>query len=500
MLRPAARRGKALRALVLLALAAACEGVAPPGADGVASAPGARATPPLVSAPGLAPAPASAPPAASAGPDWPARPGACATTGLRAPAAPTAGPPRARAAWIEQNFGEVAKLGSVLAALHEHHPEVSELVEIGCSLEGRPILALVIGRDVHGARARPSFLLDGAHHGDEPMSALVVLDAARHLLERGKGDPRVARWLDEALVWCLPLVNPDGFAAWRENFGSGRKNRRDVGALGPARWNKGVDLYRNYPFGWGLLGGRAGRTDPMHMWYRGAVPGSEPETQAMMRLAQGEHFAGAISYHVGTVVLLAPYTIAGVRSPEPNDAWVVAEHIVRRMPRHPDRPIELRRNLYPVDGTGQDWLRASHGTVALLVESALRSRVAGTQRELSIEAIRPSWQLLLDRYLDGPSVYGELRDASGRPVVAEVSIAEIRTFAGESWTSRCRDGRFDRYLPGPGSYTLRVRVPGGGVLERPFAAGAGRVRVDVTLPAAAPPGARCPAEVRPTGP
>ena len=37
------------------------------------------------------------------------------------------------------------------------------------------------------------------------------------------------------------------------------------------------------------------------------------------------------------------------------------------MPRHAqDRDFELKKNLYPVDGTDQDWHRFANGTVALL--------------------------------------------------------------------------------------------------------------------------------------
>lgn len=89
---------------------------------------------------------------------------------------------------------------------------------------------------------------------------------------------------------------------------------------------------------------------------------------------------------------------------------------------------------------------------------------------------------LFDRVLDGPWIGGHVRDSAGNPVVAEVMVAEIRTFEGESWKSRARDGRFDRAVTGPGSYTLVVRTDDGPPIERRVEVTAGRVDVDVVIP------------------
>src|SRR5690606_35671994 len=102
-------------------------------------------------------------------------------------------------------------------------------------------------------------------------------------------------------------------------------------------------------------------------YYRGPAPASEPETQAMMRLAQSERFAGSISFHTGTLAILAPYTIPRVKNPTPNEAWTVAEQIAKEITGHPEGLVPVKKNLYAVDGTDQDWFRNTHGTLALLV-------------------------------------------------------------------------------------------------------------------------------------
>lgn len=339
-----------------------------------------------------------------------------------------------------------------LKDLHARHPCITELVEIGRSHRGAPILALAVGR--RHEEARPALLLDGAHHGDEPLSAGIVLDAARYLTSRAGRDPRVDRWLDRLVIWFVPLVNPDGLEAVTRRR-EGRKNGRSGG---------GVDLNRNYPFKWASLGTVGSDPRPTSRYYRGPSAGSEPETRAMMALSNAEVFVGAISYHLGAASILVPYTIDKVQDPTPNEAWAIATDVADGIvghPNHPTRSYPLQRNLYPVDGTSPDWQRAAHGTVALLVEAGTsQSYLDVPKRAAVVYSIRGSWMALADRTLDGPSIGGVVRDARGRPVHAEVTLASIVLRENEHWMTRCRDGSFSRYVAEPGRQTVEVRLPG----------------------------------------
>ncbi|HHH28404.1 MAG TPA: hypothetical protein ENK57_08675, partial [Polyangiaceae bacterium] len=263
-------------------------------------------------------------------------------------------------------------VAAALAALHERHPCSSELVEIGRSHLDRPIHALVVGQG--SPDGKPSFFLNAVHHGDEPLSAAFVVDAARYLLSRRGRDARVDRYLTEARLWLVPVVNPDGLFAYVtkrfEGMGlkkPGRKNGRDNDGDGRFGPNDGVDLNRNYPFKWGFLGEEGSTAAWALHTFRGPTAGSEPETKAVIRIADAEIFAGSLSYHVGGIAMLVPYTIDRVRDPKPNEAWDVARDVAAQMSKHPDAvaapPFPVQRNLYSVDGTDQDWHRAAHGTI-----------------------------------------------------------------------------------------------------------------------------------------
>ena len=94
---------------------------------------------------------------------------------------------------------------------------------------------------------------------------------------------------------------------------------------------------------------------------------------------------------------------------------------------------------------------------------------------------RKAWHTLLDRVLVGTRISGHVTDASGKPVVAEVSIEEVQLRAGERWTTRAVDGRFDRVVVGPGTYTVSVRAAGHAPVSKKVRVRSKPVELAITL-------------------
>lgn len=393
---------------------------------------------------------------------------------------------------VDRSYKSPKMVRRLLKAYASRFPTKTKLVVLGRSREGRKVYGLAVTNDIQKTNGKPSVLLNAAHHGNEPMSSEFVFDALQILLEQGHR-PEVKRWLDELVVWLVPQVNPDGAYAFLETSKrTGRKNGLDHGRDGERDIFDGVDLNRNYPFRWGVHGEKGSKSNKKSVWYRGAKPASEPETRAMMALFDQEHFSASISYHVGTVAVLAPYTIPGVKNPTPNAPWVIAESLVKGLPEHPDkRTYTVRKNLYDVDGTDQDWFRATHGTTALLVEGSRTSPNRVAKRRRIVEHGRPLWQRLLNRYIDGPTLEVVVKDAAGLPVQAQVSISEKPNHNGERWYSRCRDGFHGLMLARNGTLTVVIKAPGQAPVQRKVAV-AGRTRVEVALPQPATAASPCP--------
>lgn len=390
-----------------------------------------------------------------------------------------------RSAWAERSLEDLDNDGIIelLEELHARYPRATELHVLGTSVRGRPIVALALGSNLAARRDRPAVLLEGGIHGDERLVPAFVLDAALWLLEH-QDDPEVARWLDETVIWCVPLLNPDGRTARLERSRSmGRKNARDTNGNGHWDTRDGVDLNRNFPFAWGET--RAGSRDKRsHVWYRGPKPASEPETRALIALARSEHFVASVSFHMGATGLLVPYSSDAYGELAAPEAWAIARELVERSQRSP-WPIEhaLKRNLYPVDGGDHDWLHATFGTTALLLEAGVVTPVEPPERLALIERNRGVWQELLRRTVDGPSLSVVVVDRAGNPVSASLELQEAPLEPFETWLTRCRDGRFDRLVATPGAFTLRVTPSDG---RAPVAvpieiAATGRTEVEVRI-------------------
>lgn len=116
-----------------------------------------------------------------------------------------------------------------------------ETIDVGTSVEGRPISALRRGQP--GGRR---VLVIGVIHGDEQAG----LDIVARL-----GELPVPAGVE---LYLVDSMNPDGVVADVR----GNANR--------------VDLNRNFPFNWGPIG------EPGDGQYAGPIAASEPETQAMV--------------------------------------------------------------------------------------------------------------------------------------------------------------------------------------------------------------------------
>jgi hypothetical protein len=173
-----------------------------------------------------------------------------------------------------------------LRALTDRHR--GEVVEYGRSVEGRPLLA---GRlptlGGHGARIH-RVLASAGIHGPEYVGSAVALA----LLERAS-EGELLRLRQQAELWIIPCINPDGYARVWE--------RKGIGRMAELRPNaRGVDLNRNFPLPTGrrrrALPG-AGSPRPGSATYVGAAPLSEPESSALASLFSERAFTASCNGH-----------------------------------------------------------------------------------------------------------------------------------------------------------------------------------------------------------
>ena len=347
----------------------------------------------------------------------------------------------------------------LLRSYHQAYPKVTRLHQLeGRTHQGRSLWAIQITDFSIDDREKARVFFNGAHHGHELMSVEYAFDVIDQVLRRHtSGDEQALAWLEQLDLWVVPMVNPDG--VWLtlylhdgdggEKLG-GRKNGLDYPSVcDPSDQRLGVDLNRNYPYGFGEKGsdGRASQWN-----YRGPSAGSEPETQAVMALAHDKHFVAALTFHTKYPAVITPYTVGDRTNPNPD----VARHVAREIA---PKNFPVLDNLYPVAGTDQDWLFHTFGTLAFIIEGEVHNPLPLERRRQSRETVRTATERLLDHLVAGPRVWGWVEDKNGKPVEATVRLKQFETHEGENWTSR-PDGRFDRYVVLPGTYDLIVEANG----------------------------------------
>lgn len=381
----------------------------------------------------------------------------------------------------DESYKDPRMVEELLRAYHERYPEITALVELGRTHQDRPIWGLKISDHPDVPEDEPAVLFNATHHASELLSTEFALDVVQGLLEGYRRDARVTGWVDDLEIWCVPMVNPDGNAYFIETSQwMIRKNGRDDDADGGLDPFEGVDLSRNYPFGWG---GQGSDTAFTSQYYRGPSAGSEPETRAIMALANEHHFAASISFHTIGRVFYVPYNHRDAREPRPHVAWAIAEELAAAAPaQRSGKPYRVAESGYPVAGSDQDWHLFTHGTIALLLEGAYHNPALPIRTE-AVAATRPVWEALLDRVTRGPRISGHVRDHAGAPLQAEVTLEPYDLRAGERWTSRPRDGRFDRLLVEGGTYTVRATLEGHPAITKEVRVGTRPVEVDLVLPA-----------------
>lgn len=243
-----------------------------------------------------------------------------------------------------------------LHGLAARFPDAARVVEIGRSVQGRPIEALVIGRRAADV-AVPRVLFTGGVHARETANAPLLLDWASDLLTRAAGgDAARDAILGARTLLVVPSMNPDTAQTVWDGLGSGTLpdiwRRTNHGSGG------GVDLNRNFPGPtWG-----AGSPLPGNSNYRGPAPASEPETRAVVEFASVQRPAAVYDIHSPGGVVLAPAPTTA-RS----DATVAAR-LVGRITGYAVTTSDAHWNRQ-VGGTLKDWAHDVLDVPSLTIET-----------------------------------------------------------------------------------------------------------------------------------
>lgn len=348
--------------------------------------------------------------------------------------------PQTLLAGPDKEYKSPDEIADFIQEMSGRYPEITSVKSIGKSLEGRDIWAIKISDNAKLDEKEPTILVNGMHHAREVMTPEITTDMIEYLLSNYGVDDEVTRWVDNTEIWVVPMFNVDGNNKVWEGSSMWRKNTRG---------GFGVDINRNYPYGWDSCKGSSSNQGAQD--YRGEAPASEPETQAMMNLVSEIKPVMNISYHSYSEIVIYPYGCRPNRTPAEEAVEQIGSEIGKLLDYKPGTAWEL---LYNADGGDIDWMYTAHQVIPFVVE--VNSTWQGFQpsykkwRDKTVLRNRPGWMHLLRR-LEGPSIQGIVKNKA----LKEIQISK----AGESKVIQTYkvnpDGTFFIMLK-PGSYDVRV--------------------------------------------
>lgn len=192
------------------------------------------------------------------------------------------------------------------------HPDLARIVNLGESVQGRPLWAI---RITGPGTKKPAVFYHAAQHGNEIMGACVIAYAARQLLVNYDSDPTVAALVDNVELFLLPIMNPDGYES------GDRHNANDY------------DLNRNW-------GGPGGNPNPF----------SQPETAAVRDFFfDHPNVRAHISLHSYGYMIMWP--------------WGYTDELCEDDQLFRELGTEMRDRIFAVHGTDYDRLGPIYTTI-----------------------------------------------------------------------------------------------------------------------------------------
>ena len=184
------------------------------------------------------------------------------------------------------NYNELTEF---LENINSQYPDITNLISIGQSVEGRELWVLEVSDNAGINEIEPEFKYIANMHGDETVGRELCLYLIEWLVNGYGSNDRATNIVDNTSIFIMPSMNPDGF----ENG---------------SRYNaNGVDLNRDFPDQF---------NDPNN-----SLSGRQPETQAMMQWTWEHNFVLSANMHTGALVANYPFDgpNTGVYSATPDD-------------------------------------------------------------------------------------------------------------------------------------------------------------------------------------
>ena len=371
---------------------------------------------------------------------------------------------------VPGGYPDLAGIHASMNAAAANFPNICKVVNLTSTygmpqtVEGRDLLAVKISDNVNVEEDEPSFLVVTTHHAREINTVTVALEAIDRFTQNYATSSLVKGLVDGNEIWISPIWNPDGYAYVFDVDNNWRKNRRNNGD-----GTFGVDLNRNYTFGWGSpCSGSAGTNSST---YRGPSAGSEAEVQTMIAWGTDRRFDKVFDIHSFASEVRYGY---GCFS-HPLDPWMQTEAAKF------STAAGYGGSTASSCCTAGDfhWHGANTGSHAFLWEIGTSFQPSYASAQAEAVQVWPGIVSMAERPIP---LWGHVTDAcSGAPLDASLVFPSLNFVNGEVNGSGGTFGRYHAFVPA-GNYTAVFQAAGYATQNIPVTITAtGSVQLEVAL-------------------
>ncbi len=252
------------------------------------------------------------------------------------------------------------EINAYMASLVALRPDLATPIVVGATLEGRQIRGLKISS---GGANKPAVLISAMQHAREWVAGATGTFVADQLIRQEGIDPTITSLVANVDWYVVPMCNPDGYIySWTTNR-LWRKNRRNNGT------SFGVDLNRNWAFGWGGAGSSGSGSEET---YRGPQPFSEPESETFSTFIAGiPNLKAHIDLHSYSQLVLSPWGWTEDTSPRRSEIApleLAMRNAITGTFGTPYTAGPAAQTLYLADGVMPDWTFGARGALGFTYE------------------------------------------------------------------------------------------------------------------------------------
>lgn len=313
---------------------------------------------------------------------------------------------------FSEGYHNYQALTAELKNLANAHSDIAQLDSAGKSTEDRALWMMRITQNIAAEVPKPKLLYIANMHGDEVVGRELAIYYIRRLLNDYGKDPRVTNLVNNAEIFIIPSMNPDGYEkAQRANA-------------------NGKDLNRSFP----------DFTSDNH-----DTPAGRPaEVAAVMELHRKHHFMSALNFHGGDVCFNLPWDTKPNQSATEkfgDDAVISGmgrtyadsnATMVENSGGSFNRGLTYGYEWYEVNGGMQDWSIYYRGSMHGTVELSKTKWPSESYLPVAWKENQDAMLAYMERSLHG--IHLNVVDSTGAPVsnitVGVQSSTRTITFSG----------------------------------------------------------------------